>query len=292
MKIRRGASSLRSSAIALALICGVFCTQASAAIQVFELQHQPAGELAEMVRGLLGPQARVAAHENTLVVNASAAELAEIAKLVESYDRTRRMLRVTVEQGRADKTSKRDINASGRISHGQVTVGAGDQGRTEKPFLRVDSGRDQVSVRVQDDSLRANRQVSQFISVMEGAPARISVGRAVPFTSQLRSYCRRHPDFVETTAYQNVDTGFEVLPRLYGDMVQLDIRPFLAFLDERNPHQIVFQEASSQVRIPVGAWYDLGGQIGAQAGLNREILGMGSESVETRNLIRLRVDPQ
>lgn len=292
MKKRCARSRLIGLSILALLVCCVLAAQAPAAMQIFALQHQPAGELAEMVRNLVGPEAKVAAHENTLVVNASPAELAEIAKLVESYDRVQRMLRVTVEQGRVDKEQAREINTSGRLSDGSVRVGVGARDRDETSSVRIDSGRNQVNIRARDSLTREKRQVSQFMTVMEGSPAQISVGRAVPFTSQMRSYCRRHPGFVETTVYQNVDTGFEVLPHLYGDMVQLEIRPFMAFLDERNPRQIVFQELSSQVRIPVGAWYDLGGVTGTQDGLSREILGMGSTSVESQHSIRLRVDPQ
>ncbi len=65
------------------LVCGPG-SHASAEMRIFELQHQSGGELAEMVRTLVGREAKVAAHRNTLVVNASPAELDDVARLVAS----------------------------------------------------------------------------------------------------------------------------------------------------------------------------------------------------------------
>jgi type II secretory pathway component GspD/PulD (secretin) len=111
------------------LACMVFSDQALAETRVFELQHRSAGELSEIVREFVGDSAKVAAHRNTLVVNASSAELAEIAKLVASYDRAQRMLRVTVDQGNRLNDQSRELNASGRLRSGSVAVDLNKLGR-------------------------------------------------------------------------------------------------------------------------------------------------------------------
>jgi len=147
-------------------------------------------------------------------------------------------------------------------------------------------------VRAQDTRRLEDRQVSQFMVVMEGSPARISVGNSVPFTSQMRRYCRQNPTYVESIDYHNVDTGFEVLPEVYGETVQLEIRPFMAFLNPQDTKEIIFHELTTKVRLPLGAWYDLGGQMSTKDGLSREILGFGSQSASSGNSIRVRVDPE
>jgi hypothetical protein len=275
------------------LICLFSVGQACAEMRVFELQHRPAGELAEIVREFVDEGAKVASHRNTLVVNASPAELSEIATLVASYDRAQRMLRVTVNQGSLQDERHREIHTSGRLHSGSVAVRlndpkSGDGGST----IFITSGRDRIKVQGQDEHRREDRKVSQFMTVMEGYPARISVGKAIPFTSELYTYWRRHPRYVASIEYQNVDTGFEVLPEVFGETVQLEIRPFMAFLDTQNPDQIVFHELTTKVQVPFGTWYDLGGQMGRQGGLSREILGGGRHSTESDNSIRVRIDPE
>ena len=73
-------------------------------------------------------------------------------------------------------------------------------------------------------------------------------------------------------------------------MVELEIRPLMAFLDSRNPQQNIFHNLSIKVRIAAGAWYELGGHIQTQNGLSREILGGGKGGAENASLIRLRVE--
>lgn len=270
-------------------------TPASAEMRIFELQHRPVAKLAEMVRSLLGEEAKVAAYRNTLAVNATPAVLDEVARLVASYDRARQMLRITVEQGKTSLVREHGVSVSGRLQEDGTRVvfgpsGQATQGNNSSVFIGPD--RNQLNVRGRSDSERDSRQFSQFISVLEGEPALIRVGRAVPFTSQMLSYCRRHPRFVATTTYEHVDTGFEVLPEVYQDMVELDVRPFMAFLDPHNPQQIIFHELGTKVTIPFDAWYDLGGHGQLQDGLSREILGGGKGSTKTASSVRIKVESQ
>ena len=278
---------------AIFLLTGiVFSAQAMAEMRIFELQHRSAAELAEMVRELVGEGAKVATHNNKLLVNASAAELAEIAELVASYDRIQPMLRVTVNQGNRLDDHNREVSTSGRLHSGSVVVGLNGPEWGDGGSIFITSGDSRVKMQAQDTRRLEDRQVSQFMTVMDGYPARISVGKSVPFTSQMRSYCRQHPTYVESIDYHNVDTGFEVLPEVYGETVQLEIRPFMAFLNTQNPKEIVFHELTTKVRLPLGTWYDLGGQMSTKDGLSREILGSGSHSSTSGNSIRVRVDPE
>ncbi len=278
---------------AIILLAGIFSsTQAVAEMRIFELQHRSAEELAEMVRELVDDGAKVATHNNKLLINASAAELDEVAALVASYDRAQPMLRVTVRQGNSRDERNREVSTSGRLHSGSVFVGLNGPERNDGGSIFITSGDSRVNLRAQDTHRLEDRQVSQFMVVMEGAPARISVGKSVPFTSQMRRYCRQNPTYVESIDYHNVDTGFEVLPEVYGEEVQLEIRPFMAFLNSQNLKEIIFHELSTKVRLPLGVWYDLGGQMSTKDGLSREILGLGSQSSTSGNAIRVRVDPE
>ena len=274
---------------------GVFPEQASAEMRLFELQHRPVGELAEMVRSLLGEEARVATDRNTLVVNASPSALDEVARLVDSYDRSKQMLRVTIEQGKTFSGHERGVSTSARLQNDDSRIVFGPPGEKSPEggsTIIVDSGQNRLKLRGTDSRYRESRQVSQFVSVLEGEPALVSVGRAVPFTSQMLTYWRQHPGFIATTSYENVDTGFEVLPTLYNGMVEIEVRPFMASLDRDNPQQIVFHELATKVNVPVGAWYELGGHMQAQDDLSREILGAGRGSMQNGSSVRLKVETE
>lgn len=274
---------------------GVFPEQASAEMRLFELQHRPVGELAEMVRSLLGEEARVATDRNTLVVNASPSALDEVARLVDSYDRSKQMLRVTIEQGKTLSGHERGVSTSGRLQNDDSRIVIGPSGKKSPEggsTIIVDSGQNRLKLRGTDSRYRESRQVSQFVSVLEGEPALVSVGRAVPFTSQMLTYWRQHPGFIATTSYENVDTGFEVLPTLYNGMVEIEVRPFMASLDRDNPQQIVFHELATKVNVPVGAWYELGGHMQAQDDLSREILGAGRGSAQKGSSVRVKVETE
>jgi len=288
--IRSCLSKLFVSISLMLLAYIVFSGQAIAEIRIFELQNRSAGELAEMIRAVVADGAKVAAHKNTLVVNASPDELAEVAGLVASYDRAQRMLRVTVNQGSRLDDHTRGVNTSGHLRSGSVAVDLNRPDRGDGGSIYITSGGNRINVQARDDRRQEDHKVSQFMTVIEGYPATITVGKAVPFTSQMRTYCRHHPAFVEAIDYQNVDTGFEVLPEVFDETVQLEIRPFMAFLDAQNPNQIIFHELATKVRLPLGTWYDLGGQMSTQDELSREILGAGRHSTGSGNSIRVRVD--
>lgn len=277
------------------LVCLSLSSPVAAEMRVFELQHRPVGEFAEVVRALVSEDAKVAAYRNTLVVNASPLELQEVARLLSAYDRAQKMLRVTVEQGQSNLADSRDLTVSGRLHSGDGSVIFKPSWQAPSPgdtSIRVKDGKNRLKIKASDTSYRESRSASQFITVMEGQPARIAVGRSVPFTSQMLSYCRQHPAYIETISYENVDTGFEVLPEMNNNMVDLNISPFMAFLDPRNPQQIIFHDLSTKVRIPAGTWYELGGHMQVQNGLSRAILGGGVGGSENSSSIRVKVEPQ
>ena len=156
--------------------------------------------------------------------------------------------------------------------------------------IRSDDGR--LRLKAKDESRLEKRQVSQYLVVMENQPARITVGKSVPFTESLHAVCRRHGVLLESIDYRDVDTGFEVYPEVYGEQVQLDIRPFMAFLNPRDRRQIVFQELATKVRVPLDSWFDLGGHMSSQNDVSREIMATGRQEADRQSSVRLRVEIQ
>ncbi len=270
-------------------------SRAAAEFRLFELQHRQASELIDTVRSALSDSARVSAYRNVLMVNAEAEEMRAVTELIAMFDKASAMLRITVEQGRSDVQQDRNIGGALRVEQGPVTVRAGRAPAPGVGVGRIASEDAAASLSINASERRNSQQTSQFIMVMDGEAARISVGRLIPFTSRLRLYCRRHAgciERVERIEMQKVDTGFEVAPRSQGDRVELDIRPFMAFPEGGHGEHVVFHELATRVVVNYGEWLDLGGQLATHDDLGRAILEQGSESVVSQTSVRLRVDRQ
>ena len=238
--------------------------------QTFTLRHRPAAELVEPLRDLLGPSARVAAFNETLVVVAPAADLALAADLVARFDQPRRMLRIHVDQDLARTGDALSIDGSARVRL------PGGPGRARLDATATERWHEQ--------------RVSQFLLVLNGEAARIAVGRSIPVTQRYLALCRRYGYLIETVEYHSVTTGFEVRPELLEEQVRLEMVPYMAFLADSQAREVVFQELATRVRVPLDRWYELGGHLADQDEVSRTILGAGEEKRQTRSTVRVLVE--
>jgi hypothetical protein len=280
----------------LAISLLVFCLAAPvlAETRVFDISHRRATEVAEAVRTVLGDNAKVTAVDRSLIINASPHELDAAGELIRRFDRPPRMLRVIVGQGRTQVDTETGVGASGRISSGDATVVIG---RPDAPphggaSVILGDGGDRLRLDAQSSSYRETRSVEQFVVTLERSPARISIGKRIPFTERWLELARRHAKVVESVHYESVDTGFEVAPELFGNLVQLDIRPYMAFQDPLRPREIQFQELTTRVNVPLGQWFDLGGAMVSRDEVSREILGAGNRGGGGDGAVRVRVELQ
>ena len=63
----------------------------------------------------------------------------------------------------------------------------------------------------------------------------------------------------DTTLLQNLDTGFEVVPRVSGNTVFLDISPHRAV--PGSGASVQSQQMSSSISAPLGEWMELGAAV-------------------------------
>lgn len=285
---------MRHMILLLILLSAVLLPAAvSADTRVFDLGHRRAADLAPIVSDSLGEGARITALDRTLIVNAAPEEIDLAAELIARLDRPPRMLRVLVSQELTATGDKAGAGLSGRASSGSSTIVIGRPDASPRGGATIILGNDDRLRLDARTTTRSDRHTAeQFIVTVEGHPARISVGRRIPVTERWLTLARRYAQIVEGVRYETVDTGFEVLPELYGDSVQLAIRPFLAFHDPRAVQEIVFQELTTTVRIPLGTWYELGGTTSSRDEVSREILGVSSTAAGEGGQLRVRVEPQ
>jgi hypothetical protein len=258
--------------------------------RIFHLQNRPAADIVETVRTVLGSDAKVVAADDRLFVNATPSELAAVTELLGVLDRPPAMLRISVAQNHDVSAGEVQIGTSGSVSIGSSTVVIG---RPDTPLReRRYDDRDHLRIGASSSQHQEYRRAEQFVVTLEGHPARISVGRRIPFAERWLVLAHRHAHVVETIRYESVDTGFEVQPDLLGAQVQLHIYPFMAFQNPQQPCEIQFQELTTTVRIPLGEWYDLGGTMAGRDEVSREILGSGNDGEGRGGFVRIKVELQ
>ena len=245
------------------------------------LQQRPAAELAPVLQPLLGPQESITGDGFTLILNVEPARLEQLRATVAALDRAPRQLRITVRQ---------ELTAEDRLNAAGITADAGDR-HTRVIGSPPDAGSGAlaryrgIGVYGADPQGHQRETNEQTVLALEGRPAHIAVGLVAPFDSVCedtyggRSTC---------TEYREVSTGFEVLARLSGDGVTLDIAPQAQQLAE--PGVVAFQVAQTQLRGPLGQWLELGGEVSSSGESNRSVLASTARTGRSARRIAIKVD--
>jgi hypothetical protein len=115
-------------------------------------------------------------------------------------------------------------------------------------------------VQIQDSRSSTDERVDQRIQVLEGGRALISSGQSRPLRQ--RQVVQTPGGTVvreTTTVIQETATGFEVVPRLSGSTVHLEIAPQREQFVPGTGGAIQSERVVSTVSGRLGEWIDLGG---------------------------------
>jgi hypothetical protein len=92
-----------------------------------------------------------------------------------------------------------------------------------------------------------------------------------------------------TVNFQRVETGFEVLPIVAGNTVQIEIIPRISSL-EGSGQVVRFTEAATTLSVPKGQWVTFGGSSEQGNEVIRDILSYGSSSTNSTLSLSLMVE--
>lgn len=274
----------------------LFVLQAAAApvqdIHVITLKHRTAQELIPVIRPLLDPADAVSAIDYRLLIRTSPKRLANIERVVQQLDVAQRNLTLTVRQGSQAENRDTSQGLSGEVDVGQrgrVTLPRGaDDDRGAVIEHQSGDARLRYQTRVERGSASDNR--TQTLRVQDGKAAYIRLGQSVPHVKRIIALSGRQLAVVQGVEYQNVVTGFEVLPRVQGDRVQLEITPRLSSLADPATGLANFQELRTTVNVRLGEWIDLGAISGAGENVRRAIVESASAGNTERRSVWLKVE--
>ena len=257
-------------------------------MRVIQLKHRPAGEIIPLIRPLLGPEDALSGTDYRLIVRTSDRNLKDIERLLAQLDVAQRQLRITVEQRVAD-----DRDTTSHSVEGEVKIG--DKARIKLP----ENSSDNRGLVVQKDNLRfrtgqrtttGRNEATQTVMTLDGQRASIRIGQSVPHVKQILALGRRQILIAQGIELQDVTTGFDVLPRVHGDRVRMEITPRLSTLRDPATGLADFQELSTTVEVRLGEWIDLGTILGHRNEIDRAILESAATESGERRTIRLKIE--
>jgi hypothetical protein len=138
-------------------------------------------------------------------------------------------------------------------------VQQGSQGQDSQGGVEVQGDLTQPRTRVYSTRRQQLHSQDQQLRVSEGHWASIRSGQAVPQIVRSERHDASGSTVQQGVEYRDVDSGFEVRPRLSGDQVTLEIRPFTARLSQSGAGLIEQQAVITTITGRLGEWIPIAG---------------------------------
>ncbi len=226
-------------------------------IEVITLNYRSAEQILPLIQPMLGKDGAVTGLQNRLVIRASAQKLEQIKRVIASLDSKPRRLMITVRQNTTRDVLAQEASVYGTAGtdHARVTLPQSPGKAGAK--IEVGSRQDRVGAKITSTRDIENSADVQNVQVLEGNAAFIRVGQSVPYQSRTVVRGRHGTTVEENTQYQDVTSGFYVLPRVSGTQVTLEINPQRNTLGSQGAVNV--QQASTVLSGRIGEWIELGG---------------------------------
>jgi hypothetical protein len=171
-------------------------------------------------------------------VRTSPGNLEEIRQALAAIDRPRRMLQVSVRFDDQAAEASRSLEAGGRI---------GNRGS-------------EVRIRAEDRQGASESRIGQRVQVLEGARALILFGESRPVTVRERIQTPLGPVGGDRIVVREAASGFEVVPRVSGQRVELEIAPQRERFSS-GTGAVDTQRVATTASAALGEWFEIGGAV-------------------------------
>jgi len=247
--------------------------------KIFTLQYRFAEEVLPTIQAVIGNHGTASAIQNQLIVRTDSKTMAEVEQTLATLDTARENFTISVKRQDNFTGTNRNSAVKGRTRIGNATIQTGNDAR---------NGRDGIQIGIEDNQTNSQQSSQQFIRVTDGAPAYISVGESIPYTSEWVLLTRRYAVRQVSTQFVDISTGFTVRARSIGSQVELEITPTFSSLQQDG--RIEFEQLSSTVRAQRGEWVNLGGIMQDKDEVSRAILTSSSGQSAQNSQLFIRVE--
>jgi type II secretory pathway component GspD/PulD (secretin) len=261
-------------------------------IEIIQLKHRTADEVIPIIRPLLGPNDALSGTDYRLILRTSEKNRKEIDRVLAQIDVAPRRLRITVKQAVVIDRATTSHEVSGEVR-------LGSEGRLRVPPTSTGDNKGLVigGPKPEDPRYQTKRittasrdENAQTVTTMDGQRTYIRIGQSVPHVKKILALARNQVIITQGVELQNVTTGFEVLPRVEGQNIRLEIVPQLSTLENPATGLARFQELATTVTVKFGEWFDLGEIATANDEIQRVILESGVARSGERRTVLLKVE--
>ena len=235
-------------------------------IEVITLHYRTAEQVIPLLQPLVGKDGAVTGLQNRLVIRTSADNLARIKRVLESIDTKPRRLMIIVRQNATREALAQEASVFGSAGTDHARVTLPETPGDAAARIELGSQRNRAGAKITSTRDIENSADLQRVQVLEGNAAFIRAGQSVPYATRTIVRNGRHVTVVEDTQFQDVTSGFYVLPRVTGSQVTLEINPQRNTLGSQGT--VNLQQAATVLSGRIGEWIELGGvgQQGASSG--------------------------
>ena len=241
---------------------------AQGTLEIITLRHRTAEQVIPVLRPLLEPGGVLSGQYNQLIVRTSPGNQAQIRSVLDSIDQPARRLTISVRFDSAQDSARSGVQTDARISNRGSSA----------------------EVRIQDSRSSLDERVDQRIQVLEGGRAMISGGESRPVRQRQVIQTPSGPVIQETTVIQGAATGFEVVPRISGSTVTLEIAPQREQFVPGSSGAIQSERVASTVSGRLGEWIDLGGASSASTRSDSGILSSRERTASSNRSVWVKVE--
>lgn len=260
-------------------LCMAWHASAATEFKIITLQHRFAEEILPAIRPLVGNEGTASAMQNNLIIRTSPANMAEIEQIISTLDTARQNLKITINRNKNLGSNTSSAEVSGRKRIGNVAIETGSNRRII---------RDGVALDIENQQHQSNIGNTQFIQVIDGEKAFISVGQSIPYTQDWINLTHRYIHVQRTTQFVTIDTGFTVRPRTIGNQIELEITP--RFSQMTRSGAIDFETLSTTIRANRGEWIDLANIMQQKDDVSRAILNWQTNYQSSNSQLLIKVE--
>jgi len=260
-------------------LCLTLQAVAASEFKIIPLQHRFAEEILPAIKPLVGVNGTATTMQNNLIIRTSPENMAEIEKVINTLDTKRQNLKITVSRNKNSLTEQNSAEISARKRIGNVAIETGKMHNIVRNGAALD---------IKNHQSKSQISNSQFIQVLDGEQAFISVGQSIPYTQEWVSLTHRYIGIQHTTEFIDINTGFAVRPKSIGKQVEVEITPRFSQLNRGGV--IDFDMLTTIVRTNRGEWINLGEIMQQKDDVSRAILNWKTNSQLSDNQLLILVE--
>ncbi|MBI1888000.1 MAG: hypothetical protein HYS19_06460 [Nitrosomonadales bacterium] len=266
---------------------------AAGELEIINLRHRSAEDVLPVIRPLLEKDDVASGMNYQLILRTSPQNLEQVKKLLESIDVAPRRLKITVLQNADSETVARLTGVSGNIGLSrEARVAVPDSGGGSGLNVELGQGQDRLKARVSSTRALEDERNTQQLQVLEGNRALVRGGQSVPVPQRQVIQGPWGTRVIDSVQYQEIGSGFYVLPRVNGDRVTLEISTQNdALVPDGGDYPVMrVQQASSTLSGRLGEWLEVGGLGQQKDNDNSTLSTRGTSRIREQRKVLIKVE--